>query len=67
MAVVETLTGKIRYRVQERVLKKPLIVLQVEVHLCGTEYADWMGGWHDVDCKEWRDARVEDLEAVWSR
>tara|TARA_R110000868_G_scaffold198464_1_gene444754 strand:- start:121 stop:330 length:210 start_codon:yes stop_codon:yes gene_type:complete len=57
------LTGKKRYRIETRWLKKPLIVVQVEIHRKGYEVMDSYGGMtQDFDDYIWRDARLEDLE-----
>ena len=57
------LTGKTRYRVETRWFKKPLLVVQVEVHRKGSEVMDSYGNWSmDFDDCIWRDARFEDLK-----
>lgn len=60
-----TLTGKIRYRVQPQIFRKPLVVLQVQQHFKGYQVDDAMGSGHDVDHDEWRDADVEALSTIW--
>ena len=57
------LTGKIRHRIETRWFKKPLLVLQVEIHRKGSGVMDSNGGRTlDFDDYIWRDARLEDLE-----
>ena len=57
------LTGKTRYRMESRWFKKPLIVVQVEIHRKGWEVMDSYGGMtQDFDDHIWRDARLEDLK-----
>ena len=57
------LTGKSRYRIETRWFKKPLIVVQVEVHRKGSEPTDSYGNWSiEFDDYIWRDARLEDLK-----
>jgi hypothetical protein len=57
------LTGKTRARPIQRLLRQPLLVLQVEEHRKGYELDQHGGSW-DVDYCEWRDARVEDMEEL---
>lgn len=54
------LTGKIRYRLQKRLLKDPLLILQVEETHVGY-VADGWGGTDTVNRTIYRDATVEDL------
>jgi hypothetical protein len=57
------LTGKTRYRVETRWFKKPLLVVQVEIHRKGSEVTDSYGNWTlDFDDYIWRDAKLEDLK-----
>jgi len=57
------LTGKTRYRVETRWFKKPLLVVQVELHRKGSEITDSHGNWSmEFDDYIWRDARLEDLK-----
>jgi hypothetical protein len=61
--IKRTLTGYRRYRVQTYWLRKPLVVLQVEVNDKGY-YIDNAGGCIDtvdVDKTFYIDARVEDI------
>ena len=59
------LTGKTRYRIETRWFRKPLIVVQVEVHKKGSEVMDANGGRTlDFDEHIWCDARLEDLQFV---
>lgn len=53
-------TGRKRLRTKERLLREPLLVLQVEIHEKGT-YWDRDGSDRAVDRKFWRDARVQDM------
>lgn len=56
----ETLTGNTRCRIQKRLFREPLLVLQVEVRREGYDSdPDGCGGYYDYTA--WRDARVEDL------
>ena len=62
MSVSYTKTGATRHRVETRWFRKPLVVLQIEVHAKGNEVLD-----HpyytvkDVDHRYWRDAQVQDI------
>jgi hypothetical protein len=57
MSVTHTKTGAKRHRVETSWFRKPLVVLQVEVHAKGYD----PGFGTDVDYSYWRDARVEDI------
>lgn len=63
MLDIKKLTGKRRYRVQPRLFRKPLCVLQVEEYVKGTHFTpdpyDFDG--HKYERTYWRDAVVEDL------
>ncbi len=55
-----TYTGRRRYRLEDRVFRAPLLVLQVEIREqgyrpCHTGYGD------DIDRCFWRDATLEDI------
>lgn len=57
------LTGKRRHRIEKRMFRHPLMVLQVEVHETGTTTM-LLGGSIDIidiNAKYYRDARAEDL------
>ena len=54
----ETLTRNIRCRIQKRLFREPLLVLQVEVRREGYD-PDSCAGYYDYTA--WRDAKVEDL------
>ena len=62
-AVIEIFTGNTRYRPLKRFLRKPIMVLQVEVE------KRWPGGVDPYDMQpydgmvrvEWRDATLEDM------
>lgn len=54
------LTGMTRHRVQNRFLRSPVLVLQVEYTVKGFEH-DSYGSTRDIDYIDWRDATVEDL------
>jgi hypothetical protein len=59
------LTGKTRYRIETRCFKKPLVVVQVEVHRKGSEPTDSNGNWSwDFDDYVWRDAQMEDFKFI---
>ena len=57
-----TLTGNTRCRVQKRLFKKPLLVLQVEVRHQGYNYGDDSSQSGHYDYLGWRDACTEDLQ-----
>ena len=62
------LTGETRYRVESRLFKDPLIVLQVQIHRKGFEVMDSYGGLsQDFDDYIWRDARLQDLKLVGNK
>jgi hypothetical protein len=62
MSVTHTKTGAKRHRVETRWFRKPLVVLQVEVHAKGYEVlAHPYGMGQDVDHRYWRDAQVQDI------
>ena len=54
----ETLTGNTRCRIQKRLFREPLLVLQVEVRREGYD-PDSCAGYYDYTV--WRDTKVEDL------
>ena len=56
----ETLTGNTRCRIQKRLFREPLLVLQVEVRREGRapDPASWAGYYGYT---VWRDTKVEDL------
>jgi hypothetical protein len=56
----EILTGRTRYRIESRIIRSDLIVLQVEVSN-RTRFIDHYGGSSFVESKHWRDATLEDL------
>lgn len=67
MSSTKTLTGRTRYRIQTRWFRKPLLVLQVEVHTEGVTYDhsnpyDYDGRPYVHDA--YRDATVEDLQLL---
>lgn len=53
-------TGRFRYRAEQRLLRKPLVVLQIEIHSKGHE-CDSYGGGCDYDYTFWRDAEIGDV------
>ena len=56
----ETFTGNTRCRIQKRLFREPLLVLQVEVRREGYDPdSDSCGGYYDYTV--WRDTKVEDL------
>ena len=56
----ETLTGNTRCRIQKRLFREPLLVLQVEVRREGYDPdPDSCGGYYGYTV--WRDTKVEDL------
>ena len=62
MSVTHTKTGAKRHRVETSWFRKPLVVLQVEVHAKGYDYSEpYSGGAVDVDHCYWRDAQVQDI------
>lgn len=63
MAIQTTYTGKRRVRIQKRLFRQPLLVLQVEVHEKGYDF-DPAGDTYDVDYKYWRDAEVTDVNLL---
>lgn len=56
----EKLTGKTRWRILTRWFSPPLLVQQVEVHRVGVKPSGFR--LNKVDCKFWRDAKIEDFE-----
>ena len=54
----ETLTGNTRCRIQKRLFREPLLVLQVEVRREGYD-PDSCADYYDYTV--WRDTKVEDL------
>lgn len=56
--MTETLTGNTRCRIQKRLFREPLLVLQVEVRHKGYD-VDRLEGHYDY-CT-WRDAKATDL------
>ena len=54
------LTGKRRYRVETRLFREPLVVLQLEYRIHGYALEPY-GLSGDVDYTTWRDATVESL------
>lgn len=66
-----SLTGNIRHRIETRLLRKPLLVLQVEWKETGRVTHDNCGG--RVESRElpdityWEDARVEDCGPALSK
>lgn len=57
------LTGKTRHRIETFWFRKPLLVLQVEIHRKGFQVMDSYGGMsQDFDDYIWRDAKLEDLK-----
>ena len=54
----ETLTGNTRCRIQKRLFREPLLVLQVEVQRKGYD-PDSCAGYYSYTV--WRDTKVEDL------
>jgi hypothetical protein len=65
MSVTHTKTGAKRHRVETRWFRKPLVVLQVEVHAKGFDLFTRPYGMQDVgqdvDHRYWRDAQVQDI------
>lgn len=58
------LTLKVRYRVQTRLFRSPILVAQVQEHHTGYySDADQICG-PNFDYLEWRDAQVEDLSEM---
>ena len=56
----ETFTGNTRCRIQKRLFREPLLVLQVEVRRKGYDPdLDSCAGYYDYT--DWRDTKVEDL------
>lgn len=62
MSMTYTLTGRTSYRVETRLFRKQLVVLQVEVRAKGYEYGPY-GHVTEVDQLYWQDATVEDITA----
>lgn len=60
MSHTVTLTGRTRCRVQTRLFRKPLVVLQVEERHKGY-IADEHGPGPDFDYFSWRDAEIGDV------
>ena len=56
-----SLTGATRYRVQTRMFREPIIVLQVELHSEGYCFDESHDSGRDVDYLWWRDATLEDI------
>ena len=61
--IKRTLTGNYRHRVETRWFRKPLLVLQAEVHCKGYTLGDaYPGDTRDVDEFVWQDAGLENLK-----
>lgn len=58
--ITHQVTHDTRYRAQNRLFRKPLLVLQVRVEVTGYQH-DGHGGTDDVNYSYWRDATVEDI------
>lgn len=56
----QELTGERRFRVETRLFRKPLLVLQVQRRVFGYQHDEYTMG-HDVDYVEWFDAGVEHI------
>lgn len=63
MSLTVKLTGQKRVRIQKRLFRQPLLVVQVEVHEKGYKF-DYDGDSYNVDYKYWRDAQVTDVNLV---
>lgn len=59
-SVEDSLTGRTRYRVENRLFRKTLVVLQVEARCDGWRPSDFQPG-TGADRTYWRDARPEDF------
>lgn len=59
--ITTKLTGNTRYRVQPRLWKTPLLVLQVELNDSGYCVDDSYGSGRNIDYTYWVDASVEHL------
>lgn len=65
MAVTHTYTGNTRYRVEQRLFRKPLLVLQVEIRVKGeSSVPTYRRGFKEINCTFWRDAQLEDLRVI---
>ncbi len=64
LMLTSKLTGAVRQRPVSRLFRKPLLVLQVEVHVKGYEVEDSRGNGRDLDYTYWRDGEVEDLATL---
>lgn len=53
-------TGRTRHRIETRLLRKPLLVLQYEWRTTGY-YVDMYGDGQDYDYCYWKDAEVGDV------
>lgn len=60
----EKLTGRTHHRLHKPLFGKPLLVLQVEVHVTGYECTPDSIADRAVDHTIWRDARVEDIPEI---
>jgi hypothetical protein len=65
--ITETLTGRIRHRLQTGLFSKPIFILQVEVRRHGRVYSADPGDFYSSDIDEtiWRDAKFEDLAVIY--
>ena len=61
MSIIETLTGKIRFRTEEFLFKQSVLVLQVEVHQTGIQDHIIRSMSKHIDECYFRDATVEDV------
>jgi hypothetical protein len=59
--LTHTKTGNVRVRLDKRLFRKPLLVLQCEWHITGYQVHDSCGSGMSYDYTEWRDAAVHDL------
>lgn len=65
------LTGRTRYRVQERLMREPLLVLQVEWEMKVGDYEDsplagsTSRGWRDARLEDFRRLKVNSVEVVF--
>lgn len=62
----ETLTGKTKHRLEQRILRTPLLVLQVEVDTVEYDPVD-LRDIHGRSYKYYRDATVEDAIVLAQR
>lgn len=60
MSVTHTLTGRKRHRIETRLFRSHLVVLQVEIRARGFVVVDY-GYVDDVDYLYWKDAAIENL------